>query len=146
MILYLCNNHTFINTDDTDLVLNFSQLDCAGRGSHILPIKDAGLFAFVGTWAAKVVPVDIWVGLRTTTVMHKYDANEPLRPLIEELMPVLTYSDGTAFNVNNGYTLGATKLSGECLYLKQSSSYSVMDSKCNKIKAFICKWSSKYKY
>ncbi len=101
------------------------------------------MFAFIGAWAPKVVPVDIWVGLRTTTVKYTYDPNDPVRPLSEELLPVLTYSDGTAFNVDNGYTLGATRLSGECLYLKQSSSYGVMDSKCNKLKAFICKWSSK---
>ena len=108
-----------------------------------MPIKDKGTFAFVGAWAAKVVPMDIWVGLRLQTVTFTYDDQEPIHPLIQEFVPAFSYSDGTRFDDTTGFKLGATKLSGECLFLKQSSSFSAMDSKCNKLKGFICTWNSK---
>jgi hypothetical protein len=60
--------------------------------------------------------------------------------LIQEFVPAFSYSDGTRFDDTTGFKLGATKLSGECLFLKQSSSFSAMDSKCNKLKGFICTW------
>jgi hypothetical protein len=109
-----------------------------------MPIKDKGTFAFVGAWAAKVVPMDIWVGLRLQTVTFTYDDQEPIHPLIQEFVPAFSYSDGTRFDDATGFKLGATKLSGECLFLKQSSSFSAMDSKCNKLKGFICTWNSKF--
>ena len=120
------------------------QLNCANKGSYIMPIKDKGTFAFVGAWAAKVVPMDIWVGLRLQTVTFTYDDQEPIHPLIQDFVPAFSYSDGTRFDDTTGFKLGATKLSGECLFLKQSSSFSAMDSKCNKLKGFICTWNSKF--
>jgi hypothetical protein len=57
-------------------------------------------------------------------------------------LPSFSYADGTEFDSNSGYKLGATKLRGECLYLKQNT-YVVMDSKCSKSKGFICQWNSK---
>jgi hypothetical protein len=109
----------------------------------MMPIKDKGFYAFIGAWAAKVVPLDIWVGLRTQTVSYSFNDAEPVNPLLEDVIPVLAYSDGTSFDKVTGYKLGATKLTGECLFLKQSISFGVVDSKCNKQKGFICQWSSK---
>lgn len=106
-----------------------------------MPIKDKGFHAFIGAWAAKVAPVDIWVGLRAQTVSYTFDSSAPINPLIEETLPSFSYADGTGYDVSTGYKLGATKLAGECLYLKQSS-YSVADSKCAKTKGFFCQWAS----
>ena len=119
------------------------QLNCANKGSILLPIKDKGFYAFISAWAAKVIPLDFWVGLRAQTVKYSFNKDEPINPLIEEVLPVFSYSDGTNFDKTNGYKLGASKIAGECLFLKQSTSFGVMDSKCNKMKGFICKWSSK---
>ena len=110
-----------------------------------MPIKDPGFYAFITALAAKVVPVDIWVGLRAQTTTYTF-VSEETNPLIEEVLPTFSYSDGTAFNKLNGFKLGASKLTGECLFLKQSTSFGVMDSKCNKVKGFICQWSSKTLY
>jgi len=38
-----------------------------------MPIKDSGVFSFVSAWAAKVVPMDFWVGLRAQTVTFTID-------------------------------------------------------------------------
>ncbi len=108
-----------------------------------MPIKDQGFYAFVAAWAAKVVPMDIWIGLRQQTIAHKYNDQEPVNPLITDTLPTFSYADGTSFDLQTGYKIGATKLSGECLFLKQSSSFGVIDSKCNKLKGFICQWRSK---
>ena len=120
------------------------QLNCANKGSFILPIKDKGLHAFVAAWAAKVVPMDIWVGLRARTVKYSFSKDEPINPLIEEILPIFSYADGTEFDKSSGYKLGASKIAGECLFLKQSTSFGVLDSKCNKLKGFICQWNSKF--
>jgi hypothetical protein len=119
------------------------QLSCANKGSYILPIKDVGLHAFVAAWAAKVAPMDLWVGLRLRTVVYSYDGSQTVNPLIEDTLPTFSYADGTDFDKASGYQLGATKLVGECLFLKQSAGFGVVDSKCNKMKGFICQWRSK---
>ena len=108
-----------------------------------MPIKDSGLHAFIAAWAAKVVPVDIWIGLRMQTTLFTYDDSQGGSPLVEETLPVFSYADGSSFDRSKAYLLGATKLSGECLYLKQSGGFAVIDSKCSKMKAFICQWNSK---
>ena len=87
--------------------------------------------------------MDIWVGLRMQTVVFTYDDSQGTNPLVEENLPVFSYADGASFDRSKAYLLGATKLSGECLFLKQSGGYAVIDSKCNKMKAFICQWTSK---
>lgn len=87
--------------------------------------------------------MDFWIGLRASTVIHKYDPSAQV-PLIEKNNSLFSYADGTSFDVNKGYLLGATKLSGECIFLKQSTAFGVSDSKCNKLKGFICQWSSEY--
>ena len=110
-----------------------------------MPIKDPGMMAFVAAWVAKVASMDIWVGLRAQTVSFTYHDSNPINPLIEETLPSFSYADGTPFDKSTGYQLGSTKLLGECLFLKQSSGFSVMDSKCNKLKGFICQWNSKNK-
>ena len=107
-----------------------------------MPIKDSGMMAFVAAWASKAVPMDIWVGLKAQTVIYTYDDNQPINPLIEEFLPSFSYADGNPFDPATGYQLGATKLAGDCLFLKQSSGFSVMDSKCNKLKGFICQWAN----
>ena len=81
--------------------------------------------------------MDFWVGLRMQTVSYTYDSSQTVNPLIEETLPVFSYADGTSFDASKNYLLGATKLAGECLFLKQSSGYGVVDSKCNKQKAFM---------
>ena len=107
-----------------------------------MAIKDKGFYAFVGAWAAKVVPMDIWVGLKLGNMKYTYDDQEPVSPLMSDLIPSFSYADGTPFDKLTGYKIGATKLSGECIFLKQSSAFGVMDSKCNKLKGFICQWRS----
>ena len=78
-----------------------------------MPIKDVGLHAFVAAWAAKVVPMDIWVGLRMKTVTYTYDDTQPVNPLVEENLPTFSYADGTPFDKNKNYLLVATKLAGK---------------------------------
>ena len=80
------------------------------------------------------------------TVSYTYDDSQSVNPLVYEILPVFSYADGAPFDKIKSYLLGATKLAGECLFLKQSSSYSVVDSKCNKMKAFICQWNSKFPF
>ena len=113
-------------------------------GSFMMPIKDKGFYAFISAWAGKVIPIDFWIGLRAQTVLHSYNADETINPLIEDVLPTFSYSDGTPFDKANGYKLGASKITGECLFLKQSTSFGVTDSPCNKMKGFICQWNSKY--
>ncbi len=106
-----------------------------------MPIKDKGRHMFITSWAAKAIPMDFWIGLRAYSVVHAYDPSAAI-PLIEKSNSLFSYADGTSFNINKGYLLGATKLSGECIFLKQSTAFGVADSKCNKPKGFICQWSS----
>jgi len=76
-----------------------------------LPIKDKGLNAFIGNWAAKVLPMDFWVGLRALTTYRKYDP-KATEPLIEKIVNgVFSYSDGTIFDVVKGKVqISCTKL------------------------------------
>ena len=108
-----------------------------------MPIKDKGSYSFVAAWAAKVVPMDCWVGLRQQTITYKYDDQEPVNPLLSDTLPTFSYADGTPFDKLSGYKIGATKLTGECIFLKQSTAFGVMDSNCNKLKGYICQWRSK---
>lgn len=107
-----------------------------------MPIKDKGRHYFVSNWAAKVIPMDFWVGLRAYTSVKKFDPKATI-PLIEVNNTLFSNADGTGFNISKGYLLGATKLTGECIYLKQSTSYIAGDSKCNKLRGYICQWSSR---
>ena len=64
-----------------------------------MPIKDKGFHAFVGAWAAKVVPLDFWVGLRGKTVTRTYSDQEPINPLVEDSAPSFSYAGVSAINI-----------------------------------------------
>lgn len=63
-------------------------------------------------------------------------------PLQEDIIEELTYSDGAPFDPDVDYKLGAKKIRGECLYLRQTENFETMDSNCDKEKTFICQWTA----
>jgi hypothetical protein len=82
----------------------------------------------VAAWAAKVAPVDLWVGLRMQTISYKYDDTQSVNPLVEEVLPTFSYADGSPFDKSKDYQLGDSTI---------KTSYLVTDAAAKKDRAFV---------
>ena len=84
---------------------------------------------------------DIWVGLRKQKHLQILDPDPALyQPLQEDFIEEFEYSDGSPFNMETNYKLGAKSLKGECLSLKASAEYELREGSCTKEKSFVCLW------
>ena len=82
-------------------------LECAKKGSILLPIKDIEMHAFVTQVADAAIGGDVWIGLRARTWSQFYDNDDTLlQPLQETITDDLSYSDGQPFDPEFDYKMG----------------------------------------
>ena len=82
-------------------------LECAKKGSILLPIKDIEMHAFITQVADAAIGGDVWIGLRARTWSLFYDNDDTLlQPLQETITDDLSYSDGEPFDPEINYKMG----------------------------------------
>ena len=100
-----------------------AMMECAKRGSIILPLKDPDTHKFIAEWAT-AIGGDVWVGVRNKKWVQNYDPDPNLlHPLYEEYPEELTHSDGEPFDPKVDYNLGLKKWKTECYFLKNTDNF-----------------------
>ncbi len=126
-----------VNYDD-------AAVECAKRGSILVPIKDIEMHQFIMNWASTLLGSDTWIGLRRKRWIQIYEESaSSYHPLEEEIQLELTHTDGEPFDPETDYNFGIKKWRGtgdECFFFKQTDKYELQGTLCSKEKSFFCLW------